>query len=299
MSIYKANRIALLDEGSFLGFARALNIVGSNVAATIASADTGLITFTQRELLTANRTYYVRTDGSDSNTGLVNSAGGAFATIQKAVNVTAALDLSTFGVTIQLGNTGSYAGWNVASPFVGGPGSSVLIQGDAAAAGSYVITGTGFVSLGKLFISGVKFVPSSGDGLFIAENGSVTINGAVQFGAASGARQIVMSGKSSVLIGAIVTINGSAANWILAIENSIFTCNGFAPVFSGTPAFSAATVQAQTGASVSIVNGAPSGAATGQRYNVASNAVVFTNGGGATYIPGNVGGGTASGGQYL
>jgi DNA-binding CsgD family transcriptional regulator len=60
-----------------------------------------------REVLTANRTYYVRTDGSNSNDGLSNTSGGAFLTIQKAIDIVAALDLSIYNVTIQVGS-GTY-----------------------------------------------------------------------------------------------------------------------------------------------------------------------------------------------
>jgi hypothetical protein len=41
------------------------------------------------------------------------------------------------------------------------------------------------------------------------------------------------------------------------------------------------------------------GGATGKQYNASSNAVIFTGGGGSTYLPENVTGTIASGAQYL
>ena len=297
--IQKANRIALLDEGAFQGWARSVNIVGPNMVATV-SADTGLITYSGREVLTANRTYYVRTDGSDSNTGLVNNSGGAFATISKAFSVVGALDLSTFAVTIQLGNTGSYAGATSSANWIGGPGSSVTLIGDAGAASSYVITSTLTIqNLTRLSISGVDFTPSSGDGMVVSTGSSLRIGGACVFGAASGARQLLVQDPgSNVNFQAACTVDGSAANWILAVANSAVGSNGLAHAFSGTPAFSSATVQTQTGAVATIANASITGSATGQRYNASLNSVIFTNGGGANFFPGNVAGATATGGQY-
>ena len=55
-----------------------------------------------REVLAANRTYYVNpSSGNDSNDGLSPGAG-AFATIQKAADTVTALDLSIYDATIQL-----------------------------------------------------------------------------------------------------------------------------------------------------------------------------------------------------
>lgn len=87
-----------------------------------------------REKLTAARTYYVRTDGSDSNDGLSNTAGGAFLTIQRAIDVASALDNGGFDVTISLG-TGTFTGMNVLKSFVG-PGKIVI---SGAGAGSTVV----------------------------------------------------------------------------------------------------------------------------------------------------------------
>jgi hypothetical protein len=67
----------------------------------------------------------------------------------------------------------------------------------------------------------------------------------------------------------------------------------------GTPAFSVAFAAAMVGASLFAQGATFSGAATGQRYNVQSNAVILTNGAGANYFPGNAAGATATGGQYL
>jgi len=56
-----------------------------------------------RETLSADRTYYVRTDGSDSNDGLTDSAGGAFLTAGKANTVVATIDKNGYDITVQFG----------------------------------------------------------------------------------------------------------------------------------------------------------------------------------------------------
>ena len=93
-----------------------------------------------REVLTSNRTYYVRTDGSDSNDGLTDSSGGAFLTIQKAVDVVAALDISVYDVTIQV-KDGTYTGAVILeAPLVGS--GKLTIQGNSGTPSNVLISVT-------------------------------------------------------------------------------------------------------------------------------------------------------------
>jgi hypothetical protein len=73
------------------------HVTWANIKAALQAA------FHWPEVLTANRTYYVRTDGSDSNTGLVDSAGGAFLTAAKANAVVATIDKSGYNILVKFG----------------------------------------------------------------------------------------------------------------------------------------------------------------------------------------------------
>lgn len=82
-----------------------------------------------RTTLTADVTYYVRTDGDDDNSGLVDDATGAFLTPQKAWDtIVNNLYLNGYNATIQL-RSGTYPGVNISSLSVGS--GQIIIQGDS------------------------------------------------------------------------------------------------------------------------------------------------------------------------
>lgn len=264
---------------------------------------TGAVTFPNttiaggRELLTANRTYYVRGDGDDANNGLSNSAGGAFKTIAKAVSVVGGLDLSVFGVTIQLGAAGTYAGFVVSAPFVGGPGSFVQLQGDTGAPGSYVISSQITVQNNAgLLVKGVKFV-SSDNGLNASAGATVTINGAVEFGATT-SNHIYCQQQARVLINAAYSITGSAAYHIQCRDGGFVFAAGLTITISGTLSFTYVTAYNCGIAQLNSNTYTGSYTVTGARYSASVNGCILVLGAGATYLPGNSSGSTASGGQY-
>jgi hypothetical protein len=88
---------------------------------------------------------------------------------------------------------------------------------------------------------------------------------------------------------------------IYAASGGNVTVAGTATItLSGTPAWASAGCAAGDCGTIFFIGGSAfSGSATGKRYNAVSNGVVDTQGGGASFIPGNSAGATATGGQYL
>jgi hypothetical protein len=255
-----------------------------------------------REKLTANRTYYVRTDGSDSNDGLSNTAAGAFKTIQRAVDIVAAtIDLGKWDVTIKVG-AGTYtAGFDLEYGFTGG--GSVSVEGDVTTPSNVNISVTGgtafFLQFSTVFIRGFK-ITNVGSGSAVYAFGSGTqiyIDGKMEFhGGPSSA--IVAEIGSTVNISGDLIISGSYSDFIDASANASVYMFSATVTLTGTPAFSDSFASAYIGGSFASSGVTFVGSATGARYNVHSNGVIYTFGSGATYLPGNSAGVTATGGQY-
>lgn len=254
-----------------------------------------------RELLTGARTYYVRTDGSDSNTGLANSATGAFLTLQKAINVVyGTLDLYGNNVTIQVGNGTYTTGVLVDSPQVGK--GTITLQGDTTTPSNVVISTTSADAIkvmGQAVISvkGFKLVTAtSGFGILCRDSGVTFITGKMEYGACASGH--ILSQTAQIISESIsYTISGNAPYHIRASLTGFISVFGCTVTLTGTPAFSTAYAQVLAGVIVASSN-SWTNTATGTRYDATLNGVINTGGGGANYFPGNAGGTTATGGQY-
>lgn len=261
---------------------------------------------TAREVITANRTYYVRTDGSDSNDGLANTSGGALLTLQAAWNKVAALDLSIYAVTIKVAD-GTYTGVVALSSMPVG-GSSITIEGNTTTPANCHInaTATCFLMSAPLpcamTIKGFKmtFTGSSLSAVRMDATGTITVSSNELAGGSTGfagAYRVSVRG-AQINISTGHTISGGMSCFCQAF-------GGFIQIFSvtvtltGTPAWSWTGVVANDMGEISAVGVTFSGAATGTRYTAQTGGGINSGGGGASYFPGNVAGSATSPGWYL
>jgi hypothetical protein len=253
-----------------------------------------------RERLQAARTYYVRTDGNDANTGLANTAGGAFLTLQKAINTYQALDCSIYDVTIQIAD-GTYAAGIVLTSRVGG--GQLNITGNTGTPANVVVSTSATCILiqghpkgSQINIAGMKLVSSAGNGIQ-AVLGSFVVIGAMEYGACAAGSHIVVDSGALAVLTVAYKISGGATNHYLVSQGSVMYSGGMTVTLSGTPAFSG--VFAASYFSFSTIAGITwSGSATGKRYDASQNGIINTSGQATTWLPGNISGTTATGGQY-
>lgn len=252
-----------------------------------------------RERLTAARTYYVRTDGSDDNTGLANAAGGAWLTLQHAVDtISTTLDFAGYTVTLQVGD-GTYAAGATFTNMLVGAAAQLRIVGNTTTPASCVINSATDIFRASTAISvsinGFKLVTTGNYSIIAAVQGSViTVGSAMEFGAAALAH--LGSFVGAVISASGYTVSGGAsAHWL--VQRGNLTISGVVTV-TGTPAFTSAFAQVNLSGFVQAL-GTFAGSATGTRYIVNGNSVLNANGAGATFLPGDAAGTTGTGGQYL
>lgn len=247
-----------------------------------------------RERLTADRTYYVRTDGNDNNSGLANTSGGAFLTIQKACNVAAGIDAALFQVTVQIAD-GTYTTGAVVAPMHGA--LPLVIRGNNTTPSNVHVnvTNTCFlVTQASAYVQVLDMKLSATTlGLSAAPFGFIEY-GNVVFGTA-GNRHVNAQYHGHTNAVSDYTISGGAQCHVMVANGATSRIVGRTVTITGTPAFSVAFASASDAGSLAIISNSFSGSATGPRYLAATNGVISA--GGAT-LPGDTAGTTATGGQY-
>ena len=252
-----------------------------------------------REILSTDRTYYVRTDGSNSNTGLANTSGGAFLTIQKACDTVCSIDMSTYQVTIQVAD-GTYTTPVILRSYLGA--LPPLITGNTGTPANCIISTTSATCItcsspGVYWtISGIKLTTTtSGNAIFLGD-GCKLEYASMDFGAVAGTYSAhiyidrcavaVCTGNCNITGGAFAHLWPNYSGGAMISSRTL--------TITGTPAFSGAFLYSR-GGWVQADTTTYSGSATGVRYNLSMNAYAFTNSG---TLPGNSAGTTATGGQY-
>lgn len=259
-----------------------------------------------RFTLTANRTYYVRTDGNDSNSGLADSAAGAKLTVQGALNAAKLIDFGGYTVTISVG-AGTFSGAITVPQMVGQPAVTDLVVSGAGSASTTLTHSAAFG--GTLTVDGVgaratlqnctvtnTVGGASGVALTTSNYGVLGIGADVTLGTADFSKMWARSGGIIQESSQTVTITANCTYPLFARGGRLILSGG--TVAFGTRTFTTTAIADALGyiESNSVTY---TGTVTATRYEANSNAVINTFGGGASVFPGNVAGTTATGGQYV
>jgi hypothetical protein len=256
----------------------------------------------------ANTAYYVRKTGSNSNSGLVNDAGGSFLTIQHALRVAAEdmiiHDGNDITITVDTGDYGEYL--NLPNILRGG-GGRVRIMGNGSVPADVRVRGVWAEHCGpwvlvNLSVENVDSVPNY-TGLMVGRGAQIEL-AQVDFGDADTGRQVFVRDGGRVLASSY-SVSGGGESHIKAEAGGSYYFSGGSITFTANVAYSEAVAQCLTGmghidlSAASFDVSTYSATVTGKRYDINGNGVCNTGGGGSSFIPGTVAGTTATGGQYI
>lgn len=262
-----------------------------------------------RERLTTARTYYVRQDGSDTNDGLTNTAGGAFLTLNRARDAVYALDLNGKAITIQLQvSLTHYAGTQWDGHLLGASiATPVTIQGDSSNVGGVIVTGTSTNAFrarsgALLFVKDLE-VRATGGGIacMLATEGGHIIYDNIRFGPSEGPHKETSNGRIVFNSGVGYFITGDAVSHEHCTNlGYILNLNGTATLI-GTRNFSSYFYgSALNGVGQFVAFSYLGSTAIGQRYFVWKNSTCDSGAAAdPNFFPGSIAGATSEGGRYL
>jgi hypothetical protein len=255
-----------------------------------------------RTSLTADRTYYVRTDGNDACDGLTNTGGSsgacAFLTVQKAIDTYYnTIDGAGYACNIQVGN-GTYSSFSV-TRFGNPVGCIPELIGDTTTPSNVILTVTSpSVALfdlrrgAQLYVKGFK-VQSLTSGLCFHVSGALlVITGNMDFGTCVDGQLAAEHGGLISITAASYTVSGGGAFHWRAIASAHIATGSSAVTLSGAPNFTTAFGVAQMNGMLQI-NASFSGSATGPRYLAQDGDLEA-----GTTLPGNSEGSVIGAGDY-
>lgn len=220
-----------------------LSTVTSNIQTQL-NNKASLVTTPQQT--TADITYYVRTDGNDGNTGLANTAGGAFKTIGKAVSMIP--KIVNHAVVINVG-VGTYPEQVIIAGFSGS--GYITVSGDAAASTSRSVNiFTVYRNPIQITVKGFNITSTTTTALYVEGCANVILQYLNIVGAATGQLGIQVH-SSKVFINASVISNRTAAMQAVINGEIISDSN------SGTGNYDAAN--AGSGGKVTLTGSKPAG----------------------------------------
>lgn len=269
-----------------------------------ASGNPTIALTSSRITLTGNLTIYVRKDGSDSNDGLTDTAGGAKLTIQAAINLAEdEYDFNGFTVTIQV-RTGTYTENIAINARIGG--GVLALLGDTSTPTNVVLIGssTDTITMGAsgaivdlVTINGFEIRANSGDyGINNQATGHLEIGANMVFGTSTSATaHMAVTWRTAQIHAAAYTISGNADRHI-DCDAGIIQCNA-TPVISGSRTFGTFARWRNHGHLICLGT-ASTGSVTGTRFSGEENGCANVNGTAATYFPGNANG-TLIGGAVI